>query len=681
MASRKSARKTSGAKSARPRAASKASKKGAAARPQMPDIIYANASPRSVGGVSMFEAQGQIDATTVHNFVSEESRSEAALEMLQQAGFDVLQVSEFSINIAAPRAVYERAFNTKLTIESRPTLKEQGREDLAEFIDCPETELPGLINTDGTPFQDVLEGVAIEEPRYFMGPSSFPPLQPYWHLHPPGDLAAALNAERAHRAGYTGRGIRIAMVDSGWFRHPYFTLRGYQAADAILGPGATNPLADESGHGTGESANIFAVAPDVQLLPVKVNFANTLGAFNAAVGLRPHIITCSWGSDNPTGPLSAADQALAAAIAAAVASGIIVIFSAGNGQFGFPGQHPDVISAGGTFMKPDETLMASDYASGFPSRIYPGRSVPDVCGLVGMRPRAIYIMLPVQPRDQIDVDLAGGTFPNGDQTANNDGWAAFSGTSAAAPQLAGVSALIKQACPRLGPFEVRDILMKTARDVVTGTCNPRPGMGFPARPGFDQATGAGLVDAHKATLVGKVRCLGVTPQVFPEQPAPTAESAQPMGFGVGPILPPILPIKPIKPPIIPIEPIKPQPIKPQPIIPIEPPITPIQPPIKPPIKPIKPPIFPIEPVKPIVPVKPISPVKPIVPVKPILPIKPIKPILPIKPIEPIINPGPIERSFESAAGEGESQSGGGGLSTQDAESIERMIIEDEFPNE
>jgi hypothetical protein len=512
MVTTNAARKLGGAKTARNLAASK--KKSGAARPQMPAIIYANASPRSVGGVSMFEAQNRIDATTAHHFASEASRTAAALELLQQAGFDVLQVSGFTINIAAPRDVYERAFNTRLTIESRPTIKEFGREDLAEYIDCPDTELPGLIDTDQTQFREVLEGVAIEEPRYFRGPSSFPPLQPYWHLHPPGDIAAALNAERAHREGYTGRGVRIAMVDSGWFRHPYFTLRGYQAADAILGPGSANPLADEAGHGTGESANIFAVAPDVQLLPVKTSLANTLAAFNTAVSLRPHIITCSWGTDRPTGPLSAVDQALAVSIAAAVASGIIVIFSAGNGDFGFPGQHPDVISAGGVFMKPDETLTASNYASGFPSRIYPGRSVPDVCGLVGMLPKAVYIMLPVQPYDEVDQTLSGGTFPNGDQTANNDGWAGFSGTSAAAPQLAGVAALIKQACPRLGPFEVRDILMKTARDVLTGTCSPRPGMGFPARAGFDQATGAGLVDAYKATLVGRFRCLGVTPPAF-----------------------------------------------------------------------------------------------------------------------------------------------------------------------
>jgi hypothetical protein len=39
------------------------------------------------------------------------------------------------------------------------------------------------------------------------------------------------------------------------------------------------------------------VAPDAELFPVKINFANTTAAFNAAVGLAPAIITCSWGSD------------------------------------------------------------------------------------------------------------------------------------------------------------------------------------------------------------------------------------------------------------------------------------------------------------------------------------------------------------------------------------------------
>lgn len=542
----------------------KSIKKTKTSKPAIPPLIYAQASPYSIGGVSMFEAQNQINADTFVNFLSETDLINRAVEKLKQDGFEVLQVSAMTINIAAPAKTYERAFNTKIYAEERPAIKEWGKETTATFLDSPDTDMSGLIQTRGTSYESLIEGVAIEEPRYFFAPSMFAPLKSYWHLRVPGDVSLGCNADRAHRAGVTGRGVKVAMVDSGWFKHPYFVGRGYRAAPVVLGPAAANPLADESGHGTGESANIFALAPDVELLPVKINFVNSVGAFNAAVGLNPDIITCSWGSHRPAA-LTAADNVLAAAIAAAVASGITVIFSAGNSHAGFPGQHPDVISAGGVFMKPDESLQASNYASGFMSNIYPNRRVPDLSGLVGMQPKAIYIMLPLEPKDQIDIGNSGGAFPNGDETANNDGWAAFSGTSAAAPQLAGAAALIKQACPGLKPADVKDILMKTARDVTAGLCNAVPGIhgGLPATPGPDTATGNGLVDAHKAMTLAKVRCLG---PIVPILPAPI------------PPIPPIIP-QPIvgpQPPQPIVGPQPPQPPRPpQPIVGPQPPQPPI----------------------------------------------------------------------------------------------------------
>ncbi len=519
----------------------------------IPKLIYANASPLSVGGVSMFDGGNRINAKTVANFTSEEEVIVRAVNRLRDAGFQILQISSMTINIAGSQATYERAFNTRLVAEERPVIKPGGVHDTGTFIDCPETEMSGLIATTGSTLGDLIEGVAIEEPMYPMATSMFAPHKAYWHLDVPAGVSLGCNADKAHRSGITGKGIKVAMVDSGWFKHPFFVNRGYRAAPVVLGPGAANPLADESGHGTGESANIFACAPDVELLPVKINFANSLGAFNAAVGLNPHIITCSWGSDTLTSTtLSAANQALAAAIAAAVAAGIVVIFSAGNGHVGFPGQHPDVISAGGVFMDIDESLTASNYASGFNSIIYPDRRVPDLSGLVGVKPGANYIMLPLEPGDDIDVGKAGSPFPTKDETTNNDGWAAFSGTSAAAPQLAGVAALMKQACAKLTPQQIKSIMMKTARDVTTGNCNATaltPG-GVASVVGPDASTGNGLVDAHKAVLSAKIQCLG------PIKPI-TVQPITP----VGPIKPvqPIVPIQPIKPiqPIVPIQPIKP----------------------------------------------------------------------------------------------------------------------------
>jgi hypothetical protein len=522
----------------------------------MPKKIFAQVSPKSIGGISMFDAMTSINSNTVAGFQSERQVIDAAVTKLRQAGFEILQVTALTINIAGTQSTYEKAFKTKLVLEQRPVIKPGAIKDVAEFIECPDTPLPGLISTMGTDFEDSIEGVAIEEPRYFMAASMFPPLKAYWHLDVPAGVSIALNADKVHRSGNTGKSIRVAMVDTGHYAHPFFTNRGYRVGPVILGPGTSNPQKDEVGHGTGESANIFAVAPDVELLPVKMSFTNSVAAFNTAVSLHPDIITCSWGSDIRNGPLSAADQALAAAVAAAWAAGITVIFAAGNGHWGFPAQHPDCIAAGGVYMAANESLRASDYASGFISNIYSGRRVPDVCGLVGMKPKAIYIMLPVEPGDQIDVSNQGGTFPNGDETAGNDGWAAFSGTSAAAPQLAGLAALIKGACTKLKPAGIRDIMMKTARDVTQGNCNTSSS-GSPATVGPDTATGYGLVDAHKAVLLAKVRCLGIIgPIARLPQPGPVLPQPGPVLPEPGPVLPepgPIIP-RPEPTPILPVQP-------------------------------------------------------------------------------------------------------------------------------
>jgi hypothetical protein len=506
----------------------------------MPDVVYAEASPRSIGGVSMFDASTPITHEQVADYTSEEALIRAAENRLRSVGFEVLQVSPTTINIAGPAERYEEVFQTTLFTEEREVIKEQATPDTATFIDTQDTQVPGLIDTSRSALADVLEGVAIEEPRYLMQ-NAFAPTKAYWHLRVPGDVSLGMNADRAHRAGTTGRGVHVVMTDSGWFKHPYFVERGYRFKPTVLGPGTSNAAADENGHGTAESANAFATAPDIDFTMVKLSFVNTIGGFNAAVALSPVIISNSWGSSVQHGPLSAANQAMAAAIAAAVAAGIVVVFSTGNGHWGFPGQHPDVISAGGVFLDASGNLRASDYSSGFASNIYAGRTVPDVCGLVGQKPKAAYIMLPLQPGCDIDKGLAGGTHPNGDETASNDGWAAISGTSAAAPQIAGVCALIKQACPRLTPEQVRGILIQTARDVTQGT----GANGNTAGPGHDLATGHGLVDAHRAVLIAKLRCLR-----FPIEPIRPIGPIQP----IEPIRPPTQPIEPIRPPIRPVAP-------------------------------------------------------------------------------------------------------------------------------
>jgi subtilisin family serine protease len=615
------------------RGTSKTPRRGTRRRAEsaFPDRIFALASPKSVGPVSLFEEGVLADASTVGNFVSETDDVVRAVNLLSDAGFEVLQAGPIVINIAGPKSLYESVFGTTLVAEERPVIKQQGIEDKATIIDTTDTPVSGLISTEGTRLGEVVEGVAIEEPAYLATPNMFPPSVDYFHLDVPADVSLGCNADRAHRGGITGRGVRVAMVDTGWQSHPWFLERGYRVDPVVLGPGTANANLDENGHGTGESANVFSTAPDCTLQPVKAAtsagaLVNVTAAFNAAVALNPDIITNSWVSSIQFGPLSAAMQARAASVAAAWGSGIIVVFCAGNGHWGFPGQHPDVISVGGVDIQANGALRASDYASGFISNIYPGRRVPDVSGLVGMRPGAQSILLPLPEGCQLDVSLAGGAHPNGDETATNDGWAAFSGTSAATPQVAGVCALIRQACARLTPAEVRNILMVTARDVTTGTNHPNFNIAAVAGP--DAATGNGLVDAHRAVLIAKLRCMS------------------------WPIFP-LIPIRPLPPfaPIIPLPPISPA----MPLLPFRPVL---------PFRPLLPfgPFQPLEPLRPLLPLLPFEPLQPLEPLRPLEPLVPIDPIRPIEPFVPF-GPGP----------------GPGPLSQEDIAALEQMIIESENP--
>lgn len=486
----------------------------ATAQSPLPPLVYAQASPHSLGGRSLFDAGSNPDARTVDDYRSEAALYDRAADELRAAGFTVLKPRDgeperVTINFAGPPPLFATAFGAPLVAEERPVIKPGQHRATATFLDCRNTERRGLVGTGRSRFRDLLEGVALEAPRFLMGkPRPLPPPVGYWHLKVPDDVALGCRATLAHRAGITGRGIRVAMVDTGHEAHPFFARHGYRVAPVRLGPGASDAGRDSDGHGTAESANIFALAPDAELLPVKTSTVNTTAAFNLAVSLRPHVISLSWGGNvAPPSSLEAPDLALAAAVAGAVAAGIVVVVSSGNGEFGFPGMHPDVISAGGVFMEPDGRLRASDYASGFNAGyVYPGRHVPDLCGLVGMLPKAAYIMLPLPKGCRIDGIRASGRHPYADQTTDFDGWAAISGTSAAAPQLAGAAALLLQACPTLTPHEVRAILVGTARDVSRGRCHPN--QDNKARPGRDLATGAGLLDASRAVMAAKLHGLG-----------------------------------------------------------------------------------------------------------------------------------------------------------------------------
>lgn len=457
-------------------------------------------------GLSPISAEETIRFSNVASFRPAKVNQDKAAKRLAELGFRIVAASPYSISIEGSPSLFTRTFGTELEVRSIDRVQ-TGRPMREKSFFAPVAGAPW---TAPSGLADIIERAYVQTPAIYFE-SALPPKVNYFHLNVPSDVAMLTRASQAHQHGITGKGVKVVMIDSGFFNHKFYQSRGFKAT-VMLGPGAINVKRDDNGHGTAEAANVFATAPGVTFTMIKQG-DNSTAAFKAAVALKPDIITCSWGFDlvdaaspNRKHLTSVPNnlKALELEVAHAVASGICVVFSAGNGHVSFPGMHPDVISAGGIFVDQNQGLTASNYASAFDSKPYPGRHVPDVCGLVGMQPHAIYIMLPLQPGCEIDKELStGGSFPGGDETLLNDGWSAISGTSAAAPQLAGICALLKQKNPSLTPQQIKQALLASAVDCNKGEANDasNEGTALKATVGTDGATGHGLVDAAAAVEI------------------------------------------------------------------------------------------------------------------------------------------------------------------------------------
>ena len=439
-----------------------------------------------------------------------------AVAQLQNMGFEVTGIGQFTITARCSKADFEKTFGTRLSRRKLPFHEGQNCQANAFYYPAddaswnPDAELMALID------DAYIQWPHIYMNSFFPGATSaLPPTVGYHHLRVPGDVTLLLGADRAHRDGITGKGVRVAMIDSGFaMGHAYFQERGYNT-NVVLAPGATDDDLDGDGHGTAECANLLAMAPDAEFTGVKLdneifpaNGATILEGLQTAMLHNPQVISVSLGydmcpsdingnriSNSHLTTLPNSLKALETEIRAITGTGTIVVFSAGNGHVAFPGMMPEVISAGGVHVDQTGNMRASDYASSFASKIYPGRDVPDASGLVGLASNgAKYIMLPVQPNCRNDRQ-------NQDGTGNDDGWAVISGTSAAAPQMAGAIALLLQKNPGLTADDIRQVFDGTSRDVVNGRAsaasNENNGGAF-AGPGRDLATGSGLIDIQDA---------------------------------------------------------------------------------------------------------------------------------------------------------------------------------------
>jgi subtilisin family serine protease len=190
--------------------------------------------------------------------------------------------------------------------------------------------------------------------------------------------ALRLRLDHQLLAAKTGRGVRVAVIDSGVASgHPHVGI--VTEGIAITADGESPDFSDRLGHGTAVTAAIREKAPAAGIVAVKV-FDRTLAtsaevlarAIVRAAGHGVSLINLSLGTTNP-----ARESVLRSAVERAAALGALIVAArAQDGAPSFPGSFPDVIGvAVGWELDRDEVEVdATDgpvtlRASGYPRPI------------------------------------------------------------------------------------------------------------------------------------------------------------------------------------------------------------------------------------------------------------------------------------------------------------------------
>lgn len=447
--------------------------------PEPDDLVSFIVVAEPASGMNISDTSEPITLSRVQDYLPHAHTIEQIRAQLSEKGFEVFQDPSPIVSARGPVKLFRTIFTAPLlkrirhietgTVSSHSDTNNLTKYTVVSVIDAPGAEIASAASVEGAAW------ICPVSPPLFVQPS-LPPVLNEFQLRVPGDIAQLTGASATHRlssrAGKaTGDGVGVAVIDSGFAPHPYYQSHNYDIT-AVAASDATHPMVDELGHGTSALAPLLACAPDVKAYGIKVGQNPILAIDRAVMFPDVKVISLSWVYDlDPGENLTRVMRAINIRLGALIRSGKTVVAAAGNGEISFPAMMPDIISVGGVAINESEKLSVWDGASSFTSSVFRGRDVPDLCGF------ASSMLLPTM--------LKGGT---------EAGWKVTTGTSFASPQVAGIAALMIQKNPTLTPRAIRDILCRTARDIRSG----HSASNDLAFKGHDRATGAGLVNAHRA---------------------------------------------------------------------------------------------------------------------------------------------------------------------------------------
>lgn len=313
-------------------------------------------------------------------------------------------------------------------------------------------------------------------------------------------VTAITGANEMWKAGYTGKGIDVAVIDTGVAPVPGLA----QSDKVVLGPdlsfesqSTSTRFLDSYGHGThmsgivagrevaaasgatyaADTQNFYGMAPDSRIVSLKVGdhngtvdvsqvvaAVNWVTQFGRSNGLNVRVLNLSFGLDTGQQPKN---DPLSWAAEMAWNKGIVVVASGGNTGDNYaglnsPAYNPRLLAVGavdtkGTAGFADDTIPSFSAAFGGNFQRGPDIVAPGV-GIVSAK---------------VPGSVLADTYPRAAVAAN---WIRGSGTSQAAAVVSGAVALLLQQRPTMTPDQVKALLLNTAT-VITGVSTNAQGKG------------------------------------------------------------------------------------------------------------------------------------------------------------------------------------------------------------
>jgi hypothetical protein len=447
----------------------------------------------------VIESLDRVEASSVRRLLPEPQTLPHVASQLRAHGFEVFDIPGSVVVFARGRVDrFEEIFGGHLVRMTREVLRSDQRKELrgdqrevlhgghrealrggyrrrtmTKVVLQPGTELPPPERIEGALLISIAEPPLLAKPRTHHTTTA---TAIDYCLSLPTSVARITKASKVHRhrtSGHpaTGHGVTVAVIDTGFAHHSFFTKHPYKITREAA-PDADSPEIDLLEHGTPVLANFLACAPGATVHAIKFNDIAIAIGFAANL---PDVKVISITSFHAPPKFDSSEFGERFQIAQAVAlKGITVVVAAGDhcGE-SFPATLPEVIAVGGVSVDSNSKLTAWNQSPSFRSAF--GRVAPDLCGV------ASHIHMPI---------------PQTEPGKKNPWECTDGGTSTAAPQVAAIATLLIQKQPSLTPAGVRTVLASQGTDVKKG----KSFTGDCADDGPDLATGGGLVNALKAWL-------------------------------------------------------------------------------------------------------------------------------------------------------------------------------------